>query len=310
MEQKVLFFDSPLKERIWGGKYFKDILKVTNSDENIGEMWSLSAHKEGDCIITNGKLKGMTLSECYNKYRHLFNNSTLDEFPILVKLIATSDKLSVQVHPDDEYAKKIGCSYGKTEGWLFLDCEEESSIVIGHNAKNEEELRNYVNNDDYDSLLRTVKVKKGEFYPIPARTIHALGKGLVLLEVQQSSDTTYRFFDYHRLDKNGKERQLHLKEAIECSSYDSYNEKIVNVFESNSQTVWDNKYFDVRYEKVDGKYMLDNSSKNYYIISVVDGNIKIMNKTLKIGESAIITSQYKSCKISGNGSVIITKSHF
>ena len=214
----ILLLSAPLKEVIWGGNYFKDVLNVTTSDEKIGEMWSCSAHKNGQSIIKNGCFKGKTLEYVYKNHKELFDNSSLDEFPILVKLIATTDKLSVQVHPNDEYALKYENQYGKTEGWLILDENENSEIVIGHNAKNKEELIEYINNDDYDGLLRKKVVKTGEFYPIPSGTIHALGANIVLLEIQQSSDVTYRFYDYHRKDAMGNERPLHINKAVEVTA--------------------------------------------------------------------------------------------
>ena len=276
--EKVLLLSAPLKEVIWGGNYFKDVLKVTNSDEKIGEMWSCSAHKNGQSIIKNGRFKGQTLDYVYKNHKDLFNNSTLDEFPILVKLIATSDKLSVQVHPDDKYAKENENQFGKTEGWLILDANKDSSIIVSHNAKNKEELIKYIENDDYDNLLKQVNVKKGEFYPINSGTIHALGKDIVLLEIQQSSDVTYRFYDYHRKDKDGNERPLHVKKAIEVTSFDQYDFDVKNCFTQDIDVLWDNKYFTVKYQEVNEQYILEND--NYRIITVIDGNVFVEGKNL------------------------------
>ena len=122
---EVLFLTYGLKERIWGGDYFKKVMKVTESEEPIGELWSCSGHKAFESVILNGTYKGKTLREVFKEHRELFKNSSLDEFPILIKLIAARDKLSVQVHPSDEYALKNEGQYGKTEGWLILDKKEE-----------------------------------------------------------------------------------------------------------------------------------------------------------------------------------------
>lgn len=305
---EILFLSAPLKERIWGGSYFKDVLKITDSSLKYGELWSCSGHKEGESIILNGTYEGKTLSSVFKNHRELFNNSSLDEFPILVKLIATSDKLSVQVHPDDEYAKKYENQYGKTEGWLILDSKEDSSIIIGHNAKNKKELIDYIKNDDYTNLLNEVKVKKGEFYPIPSKTIHALGKNLVILEIQQSSDVTYRFYDYHRKDKDGKERQLHIEKAIEVTSYEKYDCQIKNVIEENVKTVWKNKYFEVNTYQVDQKFKFSNLNKDYFVVSVIEGKIKVNDKILTLGDSFIITSKCEILNLEGNGRILITKS--
>lgn len=304
--ERVLLLSAPLKEVIWGGNYFKDVLKVTNSNEKIGEMWSCSAHKNGQSIIKNGFYEGKTLDFVYKNHKELFNNSTLDEFPILVKLIATSDKLSVQVHPDDKYAKENENQYGKTEGWLILEANEDSSIIVSHNAKDKEELIKYIENDDYDNLLKQVNVKKGEFYPISSGTIHALGKDIVLLEIQQSSDVTYRFYDYHRKDKDGNERPLHVKKAIEVTNFDQYDFNVKNCFTQDIDVLWDNEYFIVKYQEVNEQCILRNDS--YCIITVIDGSVCVEDNKVSKGDSFIVTSQAKEIKLLGNAKIVITNS--
>ncbi|MBQ8206166.1 MAG: mannose-6-phosphate isomerase [Bacilli bacterium] len=304
--ERVLLLSAPLKEVIWGGKYFKDVLKVTNSNEKIGEMWSCSAHKNGQSIIKNGFYEGKTLDFVYKNHKELFNNSTLDEFPILVKLIATSDKLSVQVHPNDEYAKENENQFGKTEGWLILEANEDSSIIVSHNAKDKEELIKYIENDDYDNLLKQVKVKKGEFYPISSGTIHALGKDIVLLEIQQSSDVTYRFYDYHRKDKDGNERPLHVKKAIEVTNFDQYDFNVKNCFTQDIDVLWDNEYFIVKYQEVNEQCILENDS--YRIITVIEGSVCVEDNHVSKGESFIVTSNAKEIKLLGNAKIVITNS--
>ena len=304
--EKILLLSAPLKEVIWGGNYFKDVLKVTNSNEKIGEMWSCSAHKNGQSIIKNGFYEWKTLDFVYKNHKELFNNSTLDEFPILVKLIATSDKLSVQVHPNDEYAKENENQYGKTEGWLILEANEDSSIIVSHNAKDKEELIKYIENDDYDNLLKQVNVKKGEFYPISSGTIHALGKDIVLLEIQQSSDVTYRFYDYHRKDKDGNERPLHVKKAIEVTNFDQYDFNVKNCFTQDIDVLWDNEYFIVKYQEVNEQCILRNDS--YRIITVIEGSVCVEDNNVSKGESFIVTSYAKEIKLLGCAKIVITNS--
>ena len=303
----ILFLSAPLIERIWGSNYFKDELNRTDKDTLYGEMWSVSALSEASSIILNGTYKDKTLKEVYENNPSLFNNALANGFPILIKIIATSDDLSVQVHPDDDYANKVENQNGKTEGWLILKAKENSQIVLGHNAKNKQELINYINNDDYDNLLNKTNVKVGEFYPIPSGTIHALGKDIVLIEIQQSSDVTYRFFDYHRKDKFGNERQLHVDKAIDVTSYKKYDENIINCFDSNVKTIWDNKYFKVDLYDVNNQLTLNNTS-NYLIVSVIEGNIKVNDKSLSLGDSFIVTHNCKSFSLTGNGKIIITES--
>lgn len=304
--EKVLVLSAPLKEVIWGGDYFKKELKLTDN-EKIGEMWSCSGHKGNVSYVLNGEFKGKTLREVFLNNRELFNNSTLEEFPILVKLIATSDKLSVQVHPDDEYAKKNENQYGKTEGWLILDRKEDSSIIVGHNANNKEELIDYINRDDFNGLLNEIKVNPGEFYPIPSGTIHALGKNLVLLEVQQSSDVTYRFYDYHRKDKDGNERPLHVKKAVEVTDYRKYDQNVINVFKENSNVIWDNEFFKVDYLEINKNEELINNN-NYCIVTVIEGKINVENNTINKGESFVVTSLSNKVLLEGNAKAVVTYS--
>lgn len=304
--EKVLVLSAPLKEVIWGGDYFKKELKLTDN-EKIGEMWSCSGHKGNVSYVLNGEFKGKTLREVFLNNRELFNNSTLEEFPILVKLIATSDKLSVQVHPDDEYAKKNENQYGKTEGWLILDRKEDSSIIVGHNANNKEELIDYINRDDFNGLLNEIKVNPGEFYPIPSGTIHALGKNLVLLEVQQSSDVTYRFYDYHRKDKDGNERPLHVKKAVEVTDYRKYDQNVINVFKENSNVIWDNEFFKVDYLEINKNEELINNN-NYCIVTVIEGKINVENNTIDKGESFVVTSLSNKVLLEGNAKAVVTYS--
>ena len=304
--EKILLLSAPLIEVIWGGNYFKDVLNVTTSDEKIGEMWSCSAHKNGQFIIKNGCFKEKTLEYVYKNHKELFDNSSLDEFPILVKLIATTDKLSVQVHPNDEYARINENQYGKTEGWLILEAKDDSSIIVSHNAKDKEELIKYIENDDYDNLLKQVKVKKGEFYPISSGTIYALGKDIVLLEIQQSSDVTYRFYDYHRKDKDGNERPLHVEKAIEVTTFDQYDFNVKNCYTQDIDVLWDNQYFKVKYQEVKEKYILENNS--YCIVTVIDGNIFVDDNKITKGESFIVTSNAKEIELLGNAKIVITNS--
>lgn len=304
--EKILILSAPLKEVIWGGDYFKKELKITDN-EKIGEMWSCSGHSGNLSYVLNGEFKNKSLREVFKTHKELFNNSSLEEFPILVKLIATSDKLSVQVHPDDEYAMKNENQYGKTEGWLILDKKDDSSIIVGHNANNKEELVNYINDDNFTDLLNEIKVVPGEFYPIPSGTIHALGKNLVLLEVQQSSDVTYRFYDYHRKDKDGNERPLHVKQAIEVTDYNKYDQKIINIFNEEISSIWDNEYFKVEYLNIKEKEVLNNNNK-YCIITVIDGEIKVEDSKINKGESFIVTSISNKLLLEGNAKIVITYS--
>lgn len=301
---KAIIFKGPLYEKVWGSSYFKDVLNITDNPL-MGELWSLSGYQGKSSTCINDEFEGKTLDDIYKNHKDLFGSDIPDEFPILVKLIATNAPLSVQVHPNDDYAKKYENSFGKTEGWLILDHKDDSTIVLGHNAKNKDEFVKMINDKKWNELLKTVKVNNGEFYPIPSGTIHALGSGIVLLEIQQSSDVTYRLYDYDRLGLDGKLRELHLDKAIDVTSYNKYDQEIKNVYNSTDNVVWDNSYFTCTKETIDG--FKDINTSDYYLIgSVVSNNLVIDGYNCNIGTSFIIPVN-SSCHIEGKGTIIFTK---
>lgn len=202
-----------LSDRIWGGSYIKEKLAYKASD-TCGEAWGISAVKGMESTVVEGPYKGKTLLQLFQEEKELFGEYPGDEFPILVKIIDASANLSIQVHPDNEYAKKHHNSLGKNESWFILDALPNTKIIVGHKASSKEELTSLVEEKKYDELLNTFDIEKGQMFDIPAGTVHAICKGTVILEVQQSSNLTYRFYDYDRLE-NGQPRELHVKQALD-----------------------------------------------------------------------------------------------
>ena len=209
----ILWVKPVFHEKIWGGHRLRDVYGYDIPSDQTGECWAPSAHKNGDNTIIEGEFAGKTLSQVFDEHRELFGNIKDKEFPLLVKIIDACDDLSVQVHPNDEYAGIHENSLGKTECWYVLGTEENTKMVMGHHAKTKEELVKAIENDDYDHLLNSFKIKEGDFFYIPSGTIHAICSGSLIYEAQQSSDITYRVYDYHRKDKDGNERDLHVKHA-------------------------------------------------------------------------------------------------
>lgn len=215
MQPYPLLMQPVFKERIWGGTWLRDSFGYPVSGEAIGECWAISAHPHGSSHVANGPLSGRSLADIWNDFPDWFQRTGDEPFPILVKLIDADDDLSVQVHPDDHWAQILeGEPMGKSECWYVVDAEPEAAIVYGHTAQTPEELAEMVRDGRWDALLKKIPVAKGDFFYVPAGTVHALGKGVRVLEVQQSSDTTYRLYDYDRLDKNGQPRELHLDKAL------------------------------------------------------------------------------------------------
>ncbi|MFC0272735.1 mannose-6-phosphate isomerase, class I [Metabacillus herbersteinensis] len=218
MKQPI--FLAPLfQERIWGGTKLNTEFGYDIESDLTGECWAVSAHPNGQSVVSSGPFKGKVLSELWDQHRELFGNLEGDVFPLLTKILDANNDLSVQVHPNDEYANQHeNGELGKTECWYVIDCEENAEIIYGHTAKTTEQLIEMVRHGEWGSLLRRIKVKPGDFFYVPSGTIHALCSGVLILETQQSSDTTYRVYDYDRVDQNGQKRELHIEKSIDVTT--------------------------------------------------------------------------------------------
>lgn len=216
-----LLLKAPLKDYLWGGRRLIDEFKFESDKEIAAEGWMLSCHKDGDSIVRNGEFAGMTLRETlevWGKDALGKKAENFSYFPILIKLIDAKDRLSVQVHPDDEYALFHEGEYGKTEMWYVVDCDEGAQLIYGFNQNiSQGEFLERINNNNLSPVCNYVPVKKGDVFFIEAGTMHAIGKGILIAEVQQNSNTTYRVSDYGRLGADGKPRQLHIKQAVEVT---------------------------------------------------------------------------------------------
>ena len=210
-----LFLQSVMQEKIWGGTKLRDEFGYKIPSDKVGEYWAISAHPHGVSTIKNGRFAGMGLDQLYAEHRELFGNSSEPVFPLLTKILDANDWLSVQVHPDNHYAMEHEGVLGKTECWYVIAADEGAEIIYGHNAKSREELRQQIEKKEWDKLLTKVPVKAGDFFYVPSGTMHAIGSGILILETQQSSDTTYRVYDFDRKDAKGNLRELHLEKSID-----------------------------------------------------------------------------------------------
>ncbi|WP_410501904.1 mannose-6-phosphate isomerase, class I [Exiguobacterium acetylicum] len=204
------------QERIWGSRRLKKEFDYDIPQGIIGECWGISAHQNGENTIINGPYSGHILSELWANHRQeLFGDFTHETFPLLVKILDATDDLSVQVHPNDEQAYSLeGERFGKTECWYVLDAKPGAELILGHTAQTRAELETAVANEEWSDLLKRQPVKKGDFVFVESGTIHAIGKGIMILETQQSCDTTYRVYDFDRTDDKGTKRELHLEKAL------------------------------------------------------------------------------------------------
>jgi len=208
----MIKFKPYFEDKMWGGDYMKNFYGYDCSN-SCGEAWGISALSGMSSTVTNGIYQGKTLRELYEEKPDLFGYLKGD-FPILVKVIEAKSDLSIQVHPNDIYAKQHNNTSGKNECWYILDCDEDTEIVVGHNAVSEEELISRIDKNEYAQLLNRFPIQKEDIFDVPSGTIHAICNGTIILEVQQSSNETYRVYDYDRL-YNGELRKLHLKQALE-----------------------------------------------------------------------------------------------
>lgn len=211
-----------LKDYLWGGTRLKNDFGFQTDLDIVAEGWMLSCHKDGENRIENGQYKGKTLSEALDLLGNEglgTNAQAFDRFPILIKLIDAKKDLSVQVHPDNDYALRVEGEYGKTECWYILDCDEGAELIYGFKQKiTQEEFKQRVADNTFLEVVNKVKVHKGDLFFIEAGTLHAIGGGILLAEIQQNSNTTYRVYDYGRLGADGKPRPLHTEKAVEVTN--------------------------------------------------------------------------------------------
>lgn len=210
-----LFLKVVIQEKIWGGRKLEEVFGYPLEDGKFGEAWAISAHPNGVSTILNGPFQGMGLDQLYREQPALFGNRSEPVFPLLTKILDANDWLSVQVHPDDAYGLEHEGELGKTECWYVLDAEPGAEIIYGHQAQNKEELARMLAEGCWDDLLLRQPVQKGDFFYVPSGTMHAIGKGILILETQQSSDTTYRVYDFDRQDEQGHKRELHLQQSLD-----------------------------------------------------------------------------------------------
>ena len=222
-----LKFSPILKDKIWGGTKLKSLFNKPAETDKLGESWELSGYEGDELVVTNGFLAGNNLTELIEIYMgELIGDTIFDEyglsFPLLFKLIDANENLSIQVHPGDEVAAERHNSYGKTEMWYVVDADPGSELIIGFTDEcSRETYLKAMAEDRVEDLLHKVPVTKGDVFFIPAGRVHAIGKGVVVAEIQQSSDITYRIYDYKRKDDNGNERELHTEEALDVINFEA-----------------------------------------------------------------------------------------
>ncbi len=306
----MLKIESVFSEKIWGSSKLKELGFDIPLDKKIGEAWIISAYKGNSSIVNNG----ITLREFYKNNKELFNNYPSKEFPLLVKILDANDHLSIQVHPNDLKAKELeNYPFGKTECWYILDSKNTKDIIVGTNAKSKSEAKELIDKKEWNKFLKTLPIKKGDLFDIKAGTVHAIKSGTLVYELQQSSDITYRIYDYDRLDKKGNKRDLQIDKSLEVIDYDSVNHKRKPILKksigsSKIYSLISNELFMLeKWEVKDElKISLDKKERNFLLITLISGEVEINNKKLKVYESGIITSnQLNKIDIKGNATILV-----
>lgn len=308
-----IFLKPVLQEKIWGGNKLESEFNFELPSDNIGESWSISAHPNGVSTIESPEeYKGMPFDQFYKEHQDFFGELNDDVFPLLVKILDAKEDLSVQVHPDDVYGKEHEGELGKTECWYIIDAEPGAQIVYGHNAQSKEEFQQLIEAGRWDELLRRVAVKPGEFYYVPHGTIHAIGGGVMILETQQSSDTTYRVYDYDRTDNQGKQRDLHIQESIDVSLIPHQDpEQVADVSQQKGGAITHfltNDYFKVFKWAATGGLEIPVTNA-VYLATVIEGNGELIvngkSYPLTKGDSFVTPASASEITVKGNNLTLI-----
>lgn len=302
MLTKLIKLKPSYKEYLWGGTRLKDEYNKSFNGEILAETWELSCHQDGHSYIYGTK---ETFKDFVEENSEILgtNCQKFDRFPILTKFIDAKDNLSIQVHPNDEYALKNENQYGKTEMWYVTDCKEGAYLYYGFKEKiSKEEFKKRIENDTLLEVLNKVYVKKGDVFFIEAGTIHAIGKDITIAEIQQNSNLTYRVYDYGRVDKDGNKRDLHIEKALEVTNLEPS-----TMTKTNNDHIGQCKYFtvdkievnkntDIHVDKVDEKSFV------HFLVTDGHGEISTNEHCMKLekGDSVFLPANSGYYKITGN----------
>ena len=302
------------KDYLWGGERLKTEFNKNTDMTPLAESWELSAHKDGQSIVTTGDFKGMTLTD----YITTIGKDALgtacekyDYFPLLIKLIDAKGDLSVQVHPSDEYALEHEGEYGKTEMWYILDCEEGAALYYGFKEDTTREAyESAIKEGRLTDILNRVPVKRGDVFFIPAGTVHAIGAGILICEIQQNSNTTYRVYDYNRRDKNGNLRPLHVEKALAVSDLKK-SPALPEIPDGADVLLAECGYFEVRRLRFAGEGTITATAGSFTALTVTEGEGTLSDGesilSFRKGDTLFIPAQETSFTVKGVCEMILSR---
>lgn len=320
--QYILKTSPSFKDYLWGGIRLKTEFGKVCDLEKVAESWELSCHPDGPCTILNGADAGKTLAQWLEEAGPDAlgtNCAAFDRFPVLIKLIDAKDNLSVQVHPNDDYAMRVEGEPGKTEMWYIVDCDPGATLLYGFNHEiSKDEFAQRIQNNTLLEVATAVPVHKGDVFFIEAGTLHAIGAGILIAEIQQNSNTTYRVYDFGRVGADGKPRALHVDKAMDVTklapaTYPVSQGTVV----SETASCTDRKLaacdkFTVHALDIDGAATRTAGSDSFHslLVTECDGEVTVTGKTnavtLKLGESAFIPANSGDYTVCGKGRVLLT----
>ena len=310
-----LTFEPIFKERIWGGTKLKDILNKSFDGDLIGESWELSTVANDVSVVSNGEFAGHNLNELIEKYpSEILGSKSIEkfglEFPLLFKFLDAKEDLSIQVHPNDELAKKRHNSFGKTEMWYVMQADENARLVVGFKKKtNKNHYLKHLEDKTLVAILNETSVKKGDTFFLETGTVHAIGAGVLIAEIQQTSDITYRLYDWDRVDANGKGRELHNDLAVDAINYDETDTKVQYESEVNeSVNLVECSFFKTNILEVSGTYKWKKKKESFTVFMCTEGNFVLVNPHFKLefkkGDTVLIPAILEEFQIIGETSLL------
>jgi mannose-6-phosphate isomerase len=307
---QLIKFEPILKDKIWGGEKLATLLNKQSKRKDIGESWEISDVEDDTSIVINGTLKGKNLQELIFEYTSDLLGKKIyahfgDKFPLLIKFIDAKEALSIQLHPNDKLAKERHNSFGKTEMWYVMQADENANIIVGFQKEvTSEEYIKHLENKSLLDILNVDEVQKGDVYFIPTGRVHAIGAGVLLAEIQQTSDITYRIYDWDRPNPDGTFRDLHTEDAIDAIDYlakDSY-KTVYSKKENASSEIVSCQYFTTNVLPIKGEVLINHQEKDSFVIYMcVEGNVTFTYENqiekLETGETILVPACIKNIKI-------------
>jgi mannose-6-phosphate isomerase len=311
-----LVFEPILKDRIWGGTKLETYLgKHDLPTQTTGESWELSAVKGDVSIVKEGPYKGMPLSDLLEQFPQELMGTKVHrqfgtQFPLLFKFLDARDDLSIQVHPNDELAKKRHNSFGKTEMWYVMQADEGSRIIVGFKHKSgPEEYLQHLENKNLIEILNEVEVKKGDVFFLETGTIHAIGAGIVIAEIQQTSDITYRIYDWDRVDAQGKSRELHVQQALDAMNYNTTEtQKHYTALGNKSNIMVDCPYFTTSFLPLNGSTGMSKDGSSFTVYICTEGEFALeaggKKHNFKKGDTVLVPAALQVFILSGEATLL------